>query len=80
MINCSHGYPICFRYNLSCRQDKKKRAAQRAALFFYVRQKNYFLRLVFLSIPELGKPLYFFLLLPTGEPMRIIAQRKPKFD
>jgi hypothetical protein len=41
---------------------------------------NYLRRLVFLSIPELGKLLYFFLPLPTGEPMRIIAQRNPMLD
>ena len=41
---------------------------------------DYLRRFVFLSIPELGKLLYFFLLLPTGEPMRIIAQRNPMLD
>ncbi len=41
---------------------------------------DYLRRFVFLSIPELGKLLYFFLPLPTGEPMRIIAQRNPMLD
>ena len=61
----------------------KREAAHRAASLFISELlliADYLRRFVFLSIPELGKLLYFFLLLPTGEPMRIIAQRNPMLD
>ena len=48
--------------------------------FLFCIKIYYLRRLVFLSIPELGKLLYFFLPLPTGDPMRIIAQRNPMLD
>ena len=61
---------------------KREAALWAASLFIseLLLLADYLRRFVFLSIPELGKLLYFFLPLPTGEPMRIIAQRNPMLD
>ena len=61
---------------------KREAALWAASLFIseLLLLADYLRRFVFLFIPELGKLLYFFLPLPTGEPMRIIAQRNPMLD